>query len=299
MTYPIEHDRVTGSGWVINSVAGENLGNRKLVYLDSKGRWRLANASIASGMPVIGLTMHSANSGQKCEILLKGFIGLSSWTWNTAQPIYASESTAGEISQSNPSDPSDFIQELGFPISATQIYFNPRQVLGKSGATYLKTISISADELGKPAANNPTVVDQDNLTLYSFAVNTDFLTYKLPTPSDYATGGLKLNAVWTNDGGTDDQNKNVRAQFDYQVSAEGEAVSGSHANSPKNVNDTYTSASGWISHHSDYVTIANADFGSDDCIFLKVSFVTAPETALSCEPHLVGICLQYIAYAFA
>jgi len=298
MTYPFEYENYAGSGIIINSIAGEALGNRKLVFLDTDSTWKLAKADNAIRMPVIGLTMQSATSGLRCVILLKGFIGLDTWTWTVGARIYASENTAGELTQTSPTNPDNFIQEIGVPTTSTQIFFNPRQVVGNAGATYTKTEDVAADELGIPVANNPTVVDQANLTLYAFTVNTDFMTYKLPRPSDYASGGLKLNVVWTNDGDTDDLNKNVRAQFDYQTASEGDSVDGSHANSPKNVNDTYTSASGWIEHHSDYVTIAEADFINEECIYVKVSFVTAPATALSCDPHLIGICLQYTAYAY-
>jgi hypothetical protein len=287
-----------GSGLVIQGMAGENLGSKKLVYLCSDGTWKLAHASITAKMPSLGITMEKINSGQGGSILKEGYIGRSDWAFTTSGRVYVSENAAGELTQTAPSNPANIIQEIGIATSPKLIWFSPRQVVGSSSPEFTKTIQISADELGRGAANNPTVVDRDNITLYSFTVNTDFMTYKLPIPSDYASGGLKFNVVWTNDGGVDDQNKNVRAQFDYQVASEGDAVSGSHGNSPKNVNDAYTSGAGWIMHYSDYVTVAESDFTGETCIFLKVSFVTAPPTALTCEPHLVGVCLQYSAYAF-
>jgi len=158
-------------------------------------------------------------------------------------------------------------------------------------------LSIEAEAFGRPAANTPTVVDQDNLTLYSFTLNTDFMTYKFPVPWELVSGeNIQINAVWTNDGGVDDNAKEVKVQIDYQTAAEGDPVSGSHANSPKTQNDTYTSASGWIGHHTDFMTIANADFVGKLCIFMKISFITPDGVALTCKPHLLGICLKYIAH---
>lgn len=296
--YLITRDR-RGSGLITQGMAGENLGSKKLVYLTPAGDWRLSDADSASTMPSMAITMEGIRAGMAGRILLRGYIGRANWLWTIGGSVYASSTTAGELTQTAPPNPENFIQEIGIAISKTFIDFNPRQVSGNSGATYLKTVKVEADELGKPAANNPTVVDRDNVTLYSFAVNTDFMTYKLPVPSDYASGGLKFSVVWTNDGGVDDSGKNVKAQFDYQTTAEGDAISGSHGNSPKQVEDTYTSASGWIEHRSAYVTIAEADFTGKECVYVKVSFVTAPATALTCEPHLIGICLQYTAYAFA
>jgi len=158
-------------------------------------------------------------------------------------------------------------------------------------------LSIEAEALGKPAANNPTVVDQDNLTLYRFTVNTDYMTYKFPIPWELVTGeNIQINFVWTNDGGVDDNGKEVKARIDYQTTAEGDVVSGNHANSPKTQNDTYTSASGWIEHHTDFMTIANTDFAGKECIYMKISFITPDGVALTCEPHLIGICLKYVAH---
>lgn len=279
-------------------MAGETLGSKKLVYLTATGDWKLADANTAATMPVLGITKEYINVGQGGSIHRYGYIGRSDWTWTIGGAIYASE-TAGELTQTAPELVNNVVQPVAYAESKRIIFFNPHSGRGLTGPTYTKTVDISAEMLGKGAANNPTVVDINNVTLYSFTVNTDFMTYKLTIPTDYATGGLKLNAVWTNDGNTNDNGKNVRLQIDYQVATEGDAVNGSHANSPKNVNDAYTSATGWIENDSDYVTIAEADFTGKLCVFVKVSFVTAPDTVLTCEPHLIGICLQYIAYTFA
>ena len=294
--YVIQRAR-RGSGFYEMGLAGELLGSKKLVYMTSDGSWKLADANTATTLPAIGITMERIPSGQAGRILTNGHIGRADWTWTIGARLYASE-TAGELTETAPTDPSNFIQTMGIAKSKNLVGFNPRQIIGATGPVFLNTLSVANEALGKPAANNPTVVDQDNITLLSFTVNTDFVTYKLPVPSDYASGGLKFSAVWTNDGGVDDNGKNVRLQIDYQVSAEGEIVSGSHANSPKNVNDAYTSAAGWIDCKTDYVTIADADFSAGDCLFLKISFVTAPATVLTCEPHLIGICQQYTAYVF-
>lgn len=299
MTYPIDFGKTSGSGLETYGTAGEDLGNRKLIYINSDGEWNLADADAATTMPSLGLTMGSVSAGRRVRILLKGAIGLNTWSWTAGARLYASENIAGELTQTAPTNPDYFTQEIGFPLSSTQIYFNPHQVAGSTGPTYTRTIAIPADKFGKPAANNPTVVDQANVTLYEFTLNRDFMTYKLPVPSDYASGGLKLKVVWTNDGGVDDNTKNVKAQFDYQTAAEGDSINGSHANSPKTVEDTYSSNSGWIEHHSNYVTIAETDFANKICVYIKLSFVTPTPTALSCKPHLMGICLQYEAYTFA
>ncbi|GAH49399.1 unnamed protein product, partial [marine sediment metagenome] len=160
---------------------------------------------------------------------------------------------------------------------------------------FSKTVSIPAEEFGLPFTDPPDIVDQDNLSLYSFVVNTDKLTHKFPIPSDYAGGDITFWLVWTNDGGEDDNGKAVKWRLDYQVGDEGDVISGSHDNSPKSVEDTYDSDAGWVEHHTGKMTIAEADFSGKLCLFLKLSAVTPDGAALTCEPHLIGLCYTNIA----
>lgn len=177
---------------------------------------------------------------------------------------------------------------------ANFVFYNG-EITAILGGTWTPSTALPAEAFGLPNTNPPGIVDQDNLTLYKFTVNTDHVTYKFPVPSDYHEGPLNFSVVWTNDGGVDDNGKNVKWQLDYQVGTEGDVIAGSHANSPKTVVDTYASASGWVEHHTDFMLIAAADFAGKACIFLKLSAITAPATVLSCEPHLVGMCFGYTA----
>ena len=153
--------------------------------------------------------------------------------------------------------------------------------------------SIPAEELGLPNTNPPVVVDQDNLTLLEFDVGTDRIMVKIPIPYDFAAGPIELNVVWTNDGGVDDLGKNVRWQFDYQSSACGLPVNGSHANSPKTIQQSYSSAAGWIEHHTPFIKIPYSVFEGRECLFVKIMPVAADAPALSCKPRMIGICSRY------
>lgn len=168
------------------------------------------------------------------------------------------------------------------------------QINGAS--TYTKYIHLIAAARGLPNTNPPTIVQQDNVELLKFTLNTDNLYFGWDTPTDYAGGNLVIIVEWTNDGGVDDNTKTVKAQLGYQTFATGESVAGSHANSPKTIQDTYASASGWIMHETDAMTIAAADFSTAHGITMKLSFITPTGTALTSEPHLYGIGLYYTAY---
>ena len=170
-----------------------------------------------------------------------------------------------------------------------------RNLVALTDATSAKTIQLSADAFGRPNTDPPNVVDIDNVTVYAFTLNTDKMTIKFPVPWDYASGDIVFNVVWTNDGGVDDQNKFAKWQLDYQVGAEGDVISGSYA-APKSVEDVYLSLSGFVEYHTGDMTIAAADFEGKQCIFLKLSAITADGAALTCEPHLIGMCYTYTAY---
>lgn len=103
MTYQLEYKR-DGSGFFEVGLAGETLGARKLVYLDTNGVWKLADADAVGSFPVVGITLEAISSGKYGRILTKGYIGDSSWAFgDLGAPIYAT-STAGELSTTQPSD---------------------------------------------------------------------------------------------------------------------------------------------------------------------------------------------------
>lgn len=150
--------------------------------------------------------------------------------------------------------------------------------------------------LGRPNVSPPNIVIQDNIELLAFTVGTDRIFYDWDVPADYAGGDLQIQVEWTNDGGVDDNGLDVKVQIDYQTYGEGDPVSGSHANSPKSIEDTYTSASGWILHTTGLMTIAEADFAGKHGIAMKISFVAPAGGALTAEPHLEGIQIIYSKY---
>lgn len=161
--------------------------------------------------------------------------------------------------------------------------------------TYENEVSMPASVFGRPNTNPPAIVDQDNVALLEFTLNTDRAFYLFELPPDYAGGGLGIHIEWTNDGGVDDNGLAAKWQLDYQTAAEGDSVAGSHANSPKTVEDIYASASGWIEMETPDMVIAEADFIGKHHIFLKVSAVTPAGAPLTCKPHMVCMCVHYTA----
>jgi len=292
LTYRLEYKR-DGSGFFEVGVAGDDVIGRKLVHRDNSGVWRLANSADAAKMPSLGITIGAIRNGIYGKILTSGYVGDASWSWIPGLSIFATD-TPGELSQIAPTIGNQ--QVIGYAAESNLLYFLTRQIRGTGSETFYTCEGfLPADQFGKPKTDPPEIVDQDNVTLYAFTLNDDKVTIKFPLPLNYVSGPLSFKVVWTNNGGTDDNGKNVKTQLDYQIAAEGEIIAGSHANSPKTIEDAYASASGWVDHRTGYMNIASTDFELGDCIFLKLSFVTPSGTALSCEPHLIGMCMHYLA----
>ncbi len=168
-----------------------------------------------------------------------------------------------------------------------------RTFVALTDATRSVTMHLPAAALGRPNVNPPDIVLQDNTEMLAFTVGTDQLFVSWEVPDTYAGGDLVVTAHWTNDGGVDDNGLDVKAQVDYQTYDDGEAISGDHANSPKDIEDTYASAAGWIMFTTGAMTIAAADFAGKHIVAMKFSFVAPAGGALTAEPHLLGFMITY------
>jgi hypothetical protein len=61
-------------------------------------------------------------------MLLRGYVYNSAWNWTSiGGELYLSSTTAGEMTQTQPSGSGDIVRVVGYAISADLIYFNPSQ----------------------------------------------------------------------------------------------------------------------------------------------------------------------------
>lgn len=100
-------------------IAGENLGARKVIYIDANGKVKLAKAnSFITSDTVVGITSHSALLDEKVLIYtndsLNGFTDLSIGT-----VYYLSQTTFGELTNTKPSN--GIIIKIGVAVSATEL----------------------------------------------------------------------------------------------------------------------------------------------------------------------------------
>ncbi|GAH38886.1 unnamed protein product, partial [marine sediment metagenome] len=190
-----------------------------------------------------------------------GYIGRSDWTFTIGGAVYASE-TAGELTQTEPELTSNVVQPVAYAEAGTLIFFNPWTWRGLASPAFTKHVHLDVAAFKIPAAGAPAVVVQDNIAMLSFNQNDSESAYlRWVIPDEYAGGDLTMIVIWTNDGGVDDNTKNVRWQVNYRdISGAGASIVGSNANSPKTIDDTYTSATGYLIHFADPAAIAAADF---------------------------------------
>lgn len=101
------------------------------LYMQSDGTWTLAKADAESTMPVAAITTTAATGDQK--VLTYGFIRNDSWDWTVGGIIYASDATAGGLTQTVPTASGSYAQSVGVATHADRIFFNPNYVLVEAG----------------------------------------------------------------------------------------------------------------------------------------------------------------------
>lgn len=118
-----------GSGEIIRVTAGQALTIRTLVYLNADGMYYIADASAAATMPIVGITLHASAAGFPVTLLLRGYLGdptvPPTWAWTTGSELYASN-VAGTMGHAT----GTIAQQVGYAISATQIFFDPEVAAG-------------------------------------------------------------------------------------------------------------------------------------------------------------------------
>ena len=98
----------------------------QVLYITGNGQYFLAKASSTSTMNAVALATQSATSGAPCLIINQGTYTDSSWDWTVGGTLYVSASTAGGLTQTQPSGSGNIIENIGYALSATEIYFNPQ-----------------------------------------------------------------------------------------------------------------------------------------------------------------------------
>ena len=116
----------TYSGTVLTMQAGENLVFGNLAYFKSDGKLWKADADVeATTKGLLVIVLATINAEASGKVLLMGFVRDDTWSALTVGGIVFVSLATGEITQTRPPDPGDFVRKIGVAVSAVTIYFNP------------------------------------------------------------------------------------------------------------------------------------------------------------------------------
>jgi hypothetical protein len=87
--------------------------------------WSLTDAdAVGSSKNLLAISVDTAfNRG----MLLRGYVYNSTWNWTGIGGELYLSTTAGEMTQTQPTGTGDIVRVVGYAISADLIYFNPSQ----------------------------------------------------------------------------------------------------------------------------------------------------------------------------
>jgi hypothetical protein len=113
----------TMSGEIISQTVDANAsGIGALLYKASDGNWEEADASASSTIGMLGIAVESG-TGTK-DVLLRGFVKDTAWSWTPGAQLFVSETT-GAITSTAPTTSGSIVQVVGYATEATVMYFNP------------------------------------------------------------------------------------------------------------------------------------------------------------------------------
>ena len=112
---------IPGSAGLLSATADAALSGHSVVLLTSTGADLASSATLSHMNRVVGITLGAAVMGDAVSILTSGSITEPGWSWNTALPIFLSQS--GGLTQTVPTVGAGdaFSQVVAMPTSATSI----------------------------------------------------------------------------------------------------------------------------------------------------------------------------------
>lgn len=112
------------SGLTLTLIAGETVAFGDVVYMNwTDKKVKKAKADSSTTVPAIGIALESKDDGEMCLVLILGYIRDDTWNFIAAE-VYLSDTVAGGVLSSAPSDVSDQVQILGFAFHADKMFFN-------------------------------------------------------------------------------------------------------------------------------------------------------------------------------
>lgn len=108
--------------------AGATIAAFEVGYLDASSTWQLTDAdSSATSSGMLAMSLESKTSGQAMKVALPGaFVRNDTWNWTAGGTLYLS-TTAGALTQTQPSGVDDVIRVVGWAVNADVIFWSPSE----------------------------------------------------------------------------------------------------------------------------------------------------------------------------
>jgi hypothetical protein len=118
---------LTATGPQTNTLqAGANIATGECVRLGGASKWLLTDADdAATSTGFLAISLEAKTDTQAMLVALPGsFVRFDTWNWTPGAVLYLS-TTAGALTETQPSGTDDVIRVAGYAVSADVIYFNP------------------------------------------------------------------------------------------------------------------------------------------------------------------------------
>ncbi len=96
----------------------------KITYINASGSYESAIASDFSKFPCVAMTVGATTVGASYPLLFRGLIRFTAWSWTIGGMLYVS-AVSGDMTQTPPAVSGQFVQPVGYAVTADTIYFNP------------------------------------------------------------------------------------------------------------------------------------------------------------------------------
>lgn len=123
----------TATGRVATFTAGETLNFGDVVYLKSDGEMYLIDADAEATLPGVYMALATMTDGNDGLFLVNGWVRNDAWDWTIGIMLYSSliGVTDSTVTETRPTLTGDYVQLLGFALSADVINFMPNIMLIK------------------------------------------------------------------------------------------------------------------------------------------------------------------------
>lgn len=148
----------TASGDITSETVSGAVTALNLVYASTAGPAK-ADADSYTTMPVIGMALETKTDAA-CQILRRGAVYNSAWTWTVGGLLYA-DTTDGGLTQTAPSGQNDCVQIVGYAISATVAWIDPSPVVTEIG---LDVVTVSSADAAITVSSLTSVPVQYHVT---------------------------------------------------------------------------------------------------------------------------------------